>query len=148
MISAARFIGTWKLISLESQAESGEVVYPFGKDAHGQLIYTASGQMATQMMRTDRLHFTSSDPMKGAAEETQASFKDCGVYYGTYAVNLNEDFVDHHVEGALFPNWEGRAMRRSFAFAENSLTLTTPPARWGGGDSMVVVVPNGSVSVE
>ena len=30
-------------------------------------------------------------------------------------------------------------MRRYFAFTGNSLTLTTPPVRWGGGDSSVVV---------
>jgi len=38
-------IGTWKLISFEIQKENGEVVYPFGKNAQGSLIYTRSGRI-------------------------------------------------------------------------------------------------------
>lgn len=127
-------------MSLESRPENGEVVYPFGEAVQGQLIYTASGRMSAQLMRSGRPRFTGGDPMKGTAEEIEASFKGCGTYYGTYAVHLDEGFVEHHVEGALFPNWEERDLRRYFEFSGNSLTLTTPPARWGGGDGEVVVV--------
>ena len=58
-ISANSFVGTWRLISFEARTSSGEVSYPFGRDAGGYLIYGQEGYTAA-VMQANRANFTSS----------------------------------------------------------------------------------------
>ena len=39
------FVGTWKLISFETRRSDGTVMYPFGKDLKGLIMYDASGSL-------------------------------------------------------------------------------------------------------
>ena len=50
-----RILGAWDLISWdETNAATGEITYPCGKNAVGQIIYDASGRMSAQIMNADR----------------------------------------------------------------------------------------------
>ena len=133
-------IGAWKLISFEIQKENGEVVYPFGKNAKGSIIYTESGRLAAQAMRSDRPQFASRDQMKGTAEEIKANYEGFVSYYGSYEFNREKGFVIHHMEGSLFPNWEGQRQKRFFEVSGNRLKLSTPPTLWGGGNVVGVLL--------
>jgi hypothetical protein len=42
-------IGAWRLISFEIQKADGEVIYPFGENAQGSIIYTESGRFSAQV---------------------------------------------------------------------------------------------------
>jgi hypothetical protein len=35
-----RFLGAWRLLSCELRAGDGEVIYPFGQDPVGYIMYT------------------------------------------------------------------------------------------------------------
>ncbi len=129
---SAPIIGAWKLISFEIQRENGEVTYPFGKNAQGTVIYTESGRFSVQLMRTDRPQFASGDQMRGTAEEVKANYEGFISYYGSYEFDWKKGFVIHHVEGSLFPNWEGQRLKRLFELSGNRLKLSTPPTLWGG----------------
>lgn len=131
------FIGTWKLVSFEIRTDRGAVVYPFGEDAQGSIIYTASGHFSVQIRRTHRPHFASGDQLKGTVEEIEASYKGYLSYCGLYDFDLNGGFVVHRVEGSLFPNWEGQGLKRYCTFSDNRLTLTTPPTLWGGRGEII-----------
>ena len=48
-------IGAWKLISFEIQTADGGIIYPFGENAQGALIYAESGRFSGQVMRPGRL---------------------------------------------------------------------------------------------
>ena len=48
-------IGAWKLISFEIQKADGGIIYPFGENAQGALIYAESGRFSGQVMRPGRL---------------------------------------------------------------------------------------------
>jgi hypothetical protein len=133
-------IGAWKLVSFESRQDNGEVIYPFGEDAQGSIIYTATGRFSVQLMRTNRPRFVSADQMKGTVEEIEANYKGCISYYGSYEFAREGGFVVHHVEGSLFPNWEGQGLKRFCVLTGNRLTLTTQPILWGGGGEIVGVV--------
>jgi len=135
----APIIGTWKLISFEIQRENGEVIYPFGKNAQGSLIYTGSGRFSVQLMRPDRPKFASWDQMRGTAEEIKANYEGFVSYYGSYEFDRRKGFVIHHVEGSLFPNWEGQRQKRFFELSGNRLKLSTPPTLWGGGEVVGVL---------
>jgi hypothetical protein len=133
-------IGVWKVVSFETRRSNGEVTYPFGKDAQGSIIYTESGRFSVQLMRTGRPRFASADQMKGTSEEVEANFKGVISYYGRYEFDGEDGFVIHHVEGSLFPNWEGQGLKRYVEFSGNRLKLTTPPTLWGGGGEIIGIV--------
>ena len=122
-----RFVGTWRLVSSEFRRSDDTIVYPYGDDAIGLLIYAATGHMAVQLLRAHRPLFAAGDPYRGTPEEIKAAFEGYIAYFGSYEVNEAEGVVTHHVHGASFPNWIGGDQQRFFAFAGNQLILSTPP---------------------
>ena len=133
-------IGVWKLVSFELRQETGAVIYPFGRNAHGSILYTESGRFSAQLMQSSRQHFASQDQMKGTAPEIEAAFKGCISYYGSYTFHPDAGTVVHHVEGSLFPNWEGQSLKRFYSIHGNRMELSTPPTVWGGGGTIVGVI--------
>jgi hypothetical protein len=121
-----KLVGTWKLISFNSQDPSGRITYPFGKDARGRLIYEADGRMAVQLMDPTRPRFMSDDPLATSEAEVRAAFGGYTSYYGTYSVNADEQTIIHHIEAALLPNWVGTNQKRRFEFDGKYLTLKGP----------------------
>jgi hypothetical protein len=128
-MSPNQFVGSWRLLSTEVNAASGEVTYPFGQDATGSLIYTQDGHMAVAIMNGNRPNFASPD-MRGTAQEKLAAFDSYLSYFGTYEVKV--DRVIHHVDLCLFPNWSGGDQERFFEFSGDRLTLRTPPMMMEG----------------
>jgi hypothetical protein len=116
-------VGAWKLISYKTQKDNEKAIYPFGKNALGSLIYTDSGRVSAQVMRSDRPKFASGDQMKGTADEIKANYEGYISYYGSYEIDKKNGFVIHHVEGSSFPNWEGLGLKRFFKLSRNRLTL-------------------------
>jgi len=121
-----QLVGSWKLLSFHSRDSSGQTAYPFGQDAQGRLIYEADGRMAVQLMNLHRHGFTSDDPLVTSEAEVRAAFGGYTAYYGTYAVNPDEQTIVHHIEAALLPNWVGTDQRRHFEFDGKVLTLKGP----------------------
>ena len=121
------FVGTWKLISMESRRATGKVTYPFGKNVVGMIMYDAAGHMSAQIMRTDRPAFESGDIPGGTPDEIKAAFKGLITYFGTYEIDNEENTITHQVESSSFPNWAGTRQKRFFEFSDNRLILSTPP---------------------
>ena len=126
------FVGAWRLVRFEFLKENGEIIYPFGEEAQGSIIYTESGRYSAQLMRRDRLWLKSNDQMKVTPEEMESNYKGCISYFGTYEVDFDSNFIVHHVEASIFPNMEGTNQLRSFEFSGNRLQLRTPPMMLGG----------------
>ena len=61
-------------------------------------------------------------------------------YFGHYTFNEDENIVVHHVEGSLFPNWQGTAMKRFAKFKNDEMELSTEPTTWGGESSVGVII--------
>ena len=127
-----KFIGTWKLISGEFRSSNGKISYPWGEELEGQLIYTADGNMAAQIMDPDRPDFAAKDHMNGTDEEIRTAFEGYQAYYGTYTLNEKERTITHYVKGSIFPNLIGHKLKRFYKFSDNRLTLSTPSMRMGG----------------
>ena len=121
--NSTSIIGAWKLISYKIQKDNEKAIYPFGKNALGSLIYTDSGRVSAQVMRSDRPKLASGDQMRGTADEIKANYEGHISYYGSYEIDKKNGFVIHHVEGSMFPNWEGLGLKRFFKLSCNRLTL-------------------------
>ena len=125
-------VGAWRLVSFEFRKSDGRIIYPFGTEARGTIIYTETSRYSGQLMRKDRPRFAIPDQMMGTVEEIQATYKGSISYFGTYEVDLENKVINHFVEGSLFPNMEGSNQKRSFELAEGKLTLQTQPFKVNG----------------
>jgi hypothetical protein len=54
-MSSNPFVGTWRLVSSEIRAATGEVSNPFGDGVTGYLIYSDDGHMAAVIMQRTAL---------------------------------------------------------------------------------------------
>jgi hypothetical protein len=133
-----KFIGAWRLLSLEARSSPGDVSYPFGKDAAGYLLYTREGYMSASVMQARRVQFPSLNALAAPAGEKVAAFDTYSSYSGRYEVRGEK--ILHHVEVSSFPNWSGRAQERFFAFSGDQLTLTAPPMQIGGVEQRLVAI--------
>jgi hypothetical protein len=122
-MSIERFVGVWDFTSMVVLTSSGEVVYPYGEDLFGRLIYTRGGHMCVLLMRSGRPSFASDDPYTGTEAEKAAAFESFDAYCGTYEVDGQAGTVTHHIEGSRFPNWLGTNQVRYFEFSDDQLII-------------------------
>ena len=124
--SLPNLVGTWRLVSYEARASSGEARYPLGQHVIGQLFYDVDGNMSAHVTRIDRPTFASNDPGSGADAEVRAAFEGYVSYFGTYTVDPTAHTVTHHVRGASYPNWVGHDQIRYYRIDGPHLVLSTP----------------------
>ncbi|MGE3773833.1 MAG: lipocalin-like domain-containing protein [Gammaproteobacteria bacterium] len=137
----APFVGSWDLVSVENRASDGSVTRPFGAAPRGRITYTPEGFLSAHVMRAARPAFAGEASLYGgSAAEKAAAYDGYIAYYGRYAVDAAAGTVMHRIEGSLFPNWSGSAQTRHYAFAGDTLTLSSPPFEAGGKTIAVHVV--------
>ncbi|WP_406502484.1 lipocalin-like domain-containing protein [Streptomyces sp. NBC_01602] len=119
-------VGAWRLVSYKATAvDDGNVIEPFGPQPQGLITYTPSGHMSAQIMRPLRPRFRQGRLEEGLPEELATAAGGYMAYGGTYEVP-EDDFVVHHVELSLFPNWVGTTLARVADWDGNRLRLTLP----------------------
>jgi hypothetical protein len=136
--------GAWELVSAEDRTEAGETIYFWGRQPIGVLIYTATGQVAVQVLMDPRPSFASRNPWApggrellpvASAEEISAAYSGYYAYFGTYTVDLQARAVTHHVTASLRPHEAGLQYVRPYEFQGDQLILRyvinagTPNAR-------------------
>ncbi len=141
MTEANKFVGVWRLLSVEYRSDDGAIVEsPFGADAEGTIMYDSLGNMSAQIARKDRPRFSSAGRSAATAEENKAAFESYVAYFGRYRVDEREGTVTHEVQQALFPNWAGGKQVRYYTFADRKLTLRTPPFQYLGKSVTAVLL--------
>jgi hypothetical protein len=125
---AEEFIGTWRLSSIETRDEKGDLLRKGQRK--GYLIYSREGYMSVSFMKKDRPRFKSDDIRGGTTKEKIAAINGYISYAGRYKVQ-NETVI-HQIEISLFPNWVGETQERLYHLEEDRLTLSTPIMLVGG----------------
>jgi hypothetical protein len=117
---AKRFIGTWRLVSIEGGNE--QAVATRGPHPVGLIYYDNTGHMAVQIM-PDRVRpkFAGAQP---TGEEAQAALAGYMAYFGTYTVDEKTQTVIHHREGAINPGGLGDTVRHYEFMSDDRLILT------------------------
>lgn len=136
----SQFIGTWRLVSWELRSTKGEPFYPLGKDAVGQLMYSADGYMAVVLSKPGRAPFKSPWLMEGTTPEKTDAMDSYSSYAGRYEVREQEGKVIHFVELSLFPNWIGTAQERFFKLEGDRLELSAALPLKDGIEQTVALV--------
>jgi hypothetical protein len=125
-----RLLGAWRLVSWSGHSSAGDVTYPLGESARGQLIYSPEGRVAAQLVSADMARFLHDDwRAAGSGERADAWGKYFG-YFGTFSVDEEKNAVIHRIEGSWFPNLIGTEQVRFFRFEGEKLVLDAD-TNWG-----------------
>ena len=122
-----RLVGTWRLVSYETDEQSGKRGRPYG-DAIGRLDYDEGGNMSGQVMRPGRVLVELGD---GGAQQVRAAYLGYIAYFGTYDVAPDGRSVVHHVHGSLNPAWVGGQQVRKMRFEGDRLVLSADVRKSG-----------------
>jgi hypothetical protein len=125
-----RLLGSWRLVTWEERTTGGEVDYPLGPDAVGQLTYSPTGQVSAQLVRPDQPRFADDDWRKATPDERADAWAEYFGYFGSYSIDEAAGAVVHHVEGTWFPNLVGTSQVRYYDLDGDTLTLDADTA-WG-----------------
>jgi hypothetical protein len=133
-------VGTWRLVSYDTQTADGVKSYPLGQDLEGLAIYLPNGRVSIQFMKRERPLFKSGDAWRGTLEEERAAFEGFFGYAGRYTIDAARSIVTHHLEIASAPNYVGTDLVRTFSMSGNRLTLRTPQRQLAGQTSSSTLV--------
>jgi hypothetical protein len=106
----SRFVGSWRLVSLEHRGPDGNVEKA---DCIGQFVFTADGHAAVQVMYRKATQAESTQYAQGGYEAT----------FGRYTVDVTTRTFIFHVDGALVRTLVGQDLRRKYTFADNQLIV-------------------------
>jgi hypothetical protein len=134
-------VGTWELKSYNLRdGPYGQVVYPFGEDATGLLIYSADGYMSVQLMQANRPLFDRPDTDGGTAAQAAAAASGYLAYSGPFDVDESTGTLRHEATISLLPNWLDRPLLRRSTLQGNQLTLTGTSTAADGGTIVASLV--------
>ncbi len=108
------FLGAWKLVSTEYKYSDGHTTpYPdLGRDATGFLMYTSSGHMCAQLMKSGRPRWSEADTP--TAPEAASALDGFISYCGAFEIRENKHIMIHHPETASSPNYLGTTQERPY----------------------------------
>jgi hypothetical protein len=138
MSDQAKFVGAWRLISIDRRAADGEIDYPYGPSPKGYIMWTGDGHMAVVLTHGVRPPFKSADAKGGTDAEKAAAFDGLFSYAGPY--RIAEGAVHHRIEHCHFPNMQGQTQSRFYTFEGDRVTLRSAPTPAGGKERVTTIV--------
>ena len=150
--AAESLIGTWRLVSVETMRQNGEVIYPFyGKHPDGLLIYDRSGWMSVQIVSDPKPTVPSTSSreafLAAAPAEKVTAIDGYYAYFGTWTVDPRGLTVTHHIQQSLYPGERGEEGIRQLTINGNRLELMAKAHEMGENHERKLVwerVPSGS----
>jgi hypothetical protein len=111
-----RFVGAWKLVSLEEPSADGQL---HTADCAGMFVFTRDGRASVQIMYRNA--------------ETASAYAHSGYEgsYGSYRIDDASTFT-FHIDGALVRTLIGKDLRRAYQISGDQLTIksTNPREHW------------------
>ena len=123
-IVPAQLVGTWRVVQFCDQDSTGASVDPLGPNPTGYFIYTSTGQVSIQAMRTPPAGPLAGGPvhLDSLGELRPFYFG----YFGTYTI-LSDSTVVHHVQGGTLPDYIGTDQLRTYRIRGDTLSIGAPP---------------------
>ena len=117
--------GLWRLKSWTTQDKDGNLDYPFGQNAEGNIIYTPGGRVSVHIAADNRPRM----PLDihgaiGSGPDQISAYATYVAYSGSY--HFEGDIIVHKLTTSLYPNWLGIELRRTFDLSGSRLLLKMP----------------------
>ena len=111
-----RFVGAWKLVSLEEPGADGRV---HKADCDGMFVFTSEGRASVQLMYQN---------VHSASAYSQGGYE---ASYGSYRIDSSSTFT-FHIDGALVRTLVGKELKRAYQISGNRLIVksTDPNEHW------------------
>ncbi|MBM3598965.1 MAG: lipocalin-like domain-containing protein [Alphaproteobacteria bacterium] len=138
MSDQAKFVGAWRLVSIERRAADGEVDHPYGPTPKGYIIWAADGHMAVVLTHGVRPNFKGPDARAGSDAEKAAALDGLFAYAGPY--HVADGAVHHRIEHCHFPNLQGQTQSRFYAFDGRRVILKSAPTLASGKERVTTIV--------
>jgi hypothetical protein len=122
-MNKADVVGSWKLVHYKIFL-GDEIIFPFGEDALGYLIYTDDGFMSVQFMRAQRSKHASDDFQHFLPSEKVEIAENFGGYAGRYETSTGQ--IIHYPEIASLPNFAYAPQIRNCELRDSCLWITCP----------------------
>lgn len=118
----ARFVGAWRLASLEQEGSDGKT---HSSDSTGLLVFTRDGHISVQVMERN----PQSQAPAGSEQYSQGGYE---ASFGTYEVNESSHTFIFHVEGALVRTLISKDLPRAFELSGKQLIVKSvrPEEHW------------------
>lgn len=116
-------VGTWRIVRYCDRDSSGAIVEPLGPNPTGLFVYTPTGELSIQAMRTPVSGPLAGEPVRLASLSELRPFY--FGYFGTYSI-LSDTTVVHHVKGGTFPNYIGTDQPRQYRIRGDTLSIGAP----------------------
>jgi hypothetical protein len=120
------FVGTWKLIAIESRGPDGNVLpepNPVGGlNPTGTVMYDAAGHVSLQIMPSGRpATLNTLQPL--SPDQAKEALFGYVAYYGTYTLDPPARVMRIHFDGAINPSMVGTEGERFYEFSGNRMTF-------------------------
>lgn len=116
-------VGTWRVVRYCDRDSTGAIVDPLGPNPTGLFVYTATGELSIQAMRTPPSGPLAGGPVRlGSLAELRPFYFG---YFGTYSI-LSDSTVVHHVIGGTFPDYIGTDQPRRYSIRGDTLSIGAP----------------------
>ncbi len=118
--------GTWVMDSAFEVHADGSRRRGYGEHPNGLLIVDATGRYSLQIYKPGRLVFASGDKAQGSTDEYLDAVLGSSTHFGTVAVDPASHQLRFTIQGASFPNWEGRTQVRDYTYQDGLLSYAVP----------------------
>lgn len=120
----APLVGTWRVVQFCDRDSTGALVDPLGPNPSGYFVYTSTGQLSIQVMRTPLAGPLAGEPVHvGSLDELRPFYFG---YFGTYTI-LSDSTVVHHVQGGTLTAYIGTDQLRTYHIRGDTLSIGAPP---------------------
>jgi hypothetical protein len=119
-----QLVGAWTLTGC-----AGGAVLPYCANSNGITIPDASGHYTVTMSAQDRPKYDVKEPyrLNLSGEQTKSLVNGFVANFGTWSFNEADKKITYHIEGALFPNFEGATFDVTVvSLSGDELTLKGP----------------------
>lgn len=126
-LSEEALIGAWRLVSAIEVFSDGERRPEFGQRAHGYLSYSPDGIVSATLGDMTRPASGATDPQTVSNEAMVDMSRNFIAYAGPFTVDADNDLVRHHVDIALFTDWQGGEQERHVEIRNDRLHIIGSP---------------------
>ena len=125
MTNAEQFVGSWRLVSYETESSDGSGARPFGDVPNGLIVLDRSGVFSVQI-----------EPPEAAESGDGPQYV---AFFGTWSLDGDAAELVLVPRGTVNERLRGTTQRRKFAFEEPRLRLYPPPVQVNGATVMTTV---------
>lgn len=126
-LSKEALIGAWRLVSAIEIFADGERQPEFGGRAGGYLCYSPEGIVSAVLGDMTRPVSAATDPQTASDDEIVGMSRHFIAYAGPFTVDPDNDIVQHHIEVALFADWQGGDQERHVVIRDGRLHIIGSP---------------------